>query len=179
MFTCGDGQKASMVSAFYHASSGATGGGSVTPKQLSGSVVAPSRPSGKDSNNSSTPIGPIVGGVVGGVAVLVIAPTLVWFALRLKRKDRLKTGASPPSTDTLEMRKPETAQSQGSTSELYAGDKTQYTYSELEAHPAELPLAVQYAHEVSLNPAAPTSGRTELFGSAPHQPYAELDSKSR
>ena len=181
MFTCGDGQKATVASAFYHASSGTAGGSSGSAKQPAGSsspIASPgsSGPSKNDGNSSSTPTGPIVGGVIGGIAVLVIAPTLIWFVLRLKRKDMLKASATSPSNDAMEMmRKPEKAQSQGSTSELCAGDKTQYVYSELEAYLTELRIAGQYVHEVSVSPAAPTSGRTVLFGSVPTQPYAELD----
>ncbi|TFK28115.1 hypothetical protein FA15DRAFT_665593 [Coprinopsis marcescibilis] len=46
----------------------------------------------------SVPLGPIIGGVVGGVAIIVIFFVLLWFLLR-KPKKRQQNSRSPPNPD--------------------------------------------------------------------------------
>jgi hypothetical protein len=178
MFTCG--QRAATVSAFYHAASGAADVSSGKQQQAAGSSAVSSGQSGNNNtaaSDPSTPIGPIVGGVIGGVAIIILAPTLIWFVLRTKSKDQI-AAAGASSSNLVEMRKPPTAHSQAS--ELYSGDKRQHGYSEMEVSPAELPLAdARYAHEAPWAPATPSAaGRSELVGSEP-KVYKELDSEAR
>jgi hypothetical protein len=178
MFTCGNGQKASMVSAFYHAASESAGRSSATQQQPAASSKPSSGPtetSHAAPGGSSTPIGPIIGGVVGGVGILVLALVLIW---RTKRKDKTAAKASSSSDSVLEMTKPPTAQNQAS--ELWPDSKTHHLYSELEVRPTELPLAeAHYAHETGTVSADPRKlGRSELMGSGPRV-YGELDGSNR
>lgn len=178
MFTCGDGQGASRVSAFYHASSGAVSASGAGQALSSGS---PSPSSGKGSsagNDSGTPIGPIVGGVVGGFGVVIIGAILIW---RMKRKQKQP---SPSSDSMVEMTKPPAGESPPEKGGPWPAGKAHevsgHGYSEMEVPANELPVADhQYAHEAPFKPAAPDSlGRSELGGSET-KIYAELDGRGR
>ncbi|KAH7155300.1 hypothetical protein B0J13DRAFT_222817 [Dactylonectria estremocensis] len=63
-----------------------------------GPSASASTSSGSDGGGgSSTPIGPIVGGVVGGVGALALAGAAIFFCLRSKKK---KEAAAAPATNT-------------------------------------------------------------------------------
>ena len=58
---------------------------------LSTTTQSPSSESNSpNSQSSSTPVGPIVGGVVGGLAGLALLGLAVWFVMRRKRNDSSK-----------------------------------------------------------------------------------------
>ena len=174
MFTCGNGNGVDMVSAFYHATSV---GAIRSMTQESSQSPEPSSSSGQStktgSNDTSTPVGPIVGGVVGGVGVVIIGFVLVW---RTKRK-----GKKPPSSGSVVelTRPPTTGQSQTTVSDDNKDAGHAYAEMEVPHTVSEMPLGrAHYAHEVGGQPGDASKGRMELVGSE-RKVYAELDGERR
>ncbi|KAK4183537.1 hypothetical protein QBC35DRAFT_365625, partial [Podospora australis] len=69
----------------------ATSSDSPTPSGDTTADISPSgssTPGSGENGGSSTPIGAIVGGVVGGIAVLALIVGMVWFLLRKKRQSQ-------------------------------------------------------------------------------------------
>lgn len=64
------------------------------PSHTSGS--ASESTSSSSGGGSSTPVGPIVGGVVGGVGALAIAGAAIWFCLRNKKKKEAAAATTAP-----------------------------------------------------------------------------------
>lgn len=176
MFTCGNGQAASMVSAFYHSTS-ANVRASIKKGQPAASSVGPSSSEHSQKNSaqdSSPPLGPIVGGVVGGVGVVIIGFVLIW---RTKRKAKKTSPTDPSSGSVVELTKPPTAHSQATelASDDKAGSKSFYSELEVPRTVSEIPLGrAHYAHEAASVPADASTGRSELIGSE-QRVYAELD----
>ncbi|PVH86981.1 hypothetical protein DL98DRAFT_649817 [Cadophora sp. DSE1049] len=69
----------------------------VVPGSGSDSTSTPSsspRPTPTPNKHSKTPIGAIVGGAVGGVAVLALLAFLLWFCLRKRKQKRAESAAA-------------------------------------------------------------------------------------
>lgn len=164
MFTCGDGQKTSVVSALYHASSGASEDSTGSQRQPAAHSESSPAENEESNGSSSTAAGPIAGGVVGGLVVIVI-PIVVWLILRQKRQRKDADMSNAASASMTELQKPQTSHSQNM-SEPDSDGKGQPQYAEMEIPPSELALGkVHYSHELSYAPAAPTAlGRSELSG---------------
>lgn len=206
MFTCGSDNAQTMITAFYHAtgpggaSSGAAKSVNTQKQQPSGSAAESSNQSGGDSDSSSFPLATVIGAVIGGVAVILIAAFLAWFVLRTQRKDKSAAtghdGGSPSEKAVETVKSPVTLHSQ--TSELHADKKMQPTVTELETPPfehaelqdsqprsQELPGdaklgPMSYLYEASSTPATPISigmsempatERSELQGSESGAPW--------
>lgn len=210
MFTCGSDDTQTMVTAFYHstgpagASSGAAKSVNTQKQQSSGSAAGSSNQSGSHDDSSSFPLATVLGAVIGGIAVILIAVFLAWFVLRTKRKDNLaaaRLDSGLASGKAVEMIKPP-GTSQSQTSELQTNEKKQPMFSELETPPfehAELQDSQAYRQELAgdtkagsmaylheapstaataLSPGGselPAGERSELYGSEPGTPWQAHD----
>lgn len=190
MFTCGSEDKATQVSAQYHSTGpAAASSGAATGSQSSSSLPVSGQPKGggNSRDNSSSSLATVIGAVIGGIAVMLIAVFLIWFVIRTKRKDRATQPLPSPPASVIEMvQDPSMSDSR---SELHAEEKKMPTYSEMEVPPkryAELHdspksppelsgidtqrtrpelsgTELRYAYEMSGAPAKDsTMGRTEL-----------------
>jgi hypothetical protein len=182
-FTCGPGSQATQASAFYHAVSsvdvpssasvqptdnGATGGtgdNAATGGRESNGASGGAGNSGSGSGTDTTPYGPIVGGVVGGLGVLIFGVLVIWFIRRKGRtnqkEDEVSKVDQPPSSDGQSHSNCASDEKRYPTVEMEAQESA---YSELPAPPAELSNSqMSYAHEAAGEPAHPTEvGRSEL-----------------
>ncbi len=90
------------------ASSGASGGQTSVPNQITSTVTEGGSASSttstsnpiinSHSSSSKTPVGAIAGGVIGGIAVIAFVAFLIWFILRKKGQDKAKAAEQQAQT---------------------------------------------------------------------------------
>lgn len=125
-----------------------------TPSSTSPSVAStpvpspPPPPSPTPARKKSTPIGAIVGGVVGGLAVIAIALVAIFIAMRRKRQPPVNQSAEHEyhAPNEGQTDKHYSAYTSGPTSPVYSP-----TLASTSPEPGKSPAEVQYATFSPLN----------------------------
>ncbi|KAK6078003.1 hypothetical protein SCUP234_06377 [Seiridium cupressi] len=155
-----------------------TKSGSITSSAAGSSSSSGSNSGGSGGGGSSTNIGAIVGGVVGGVAVLALVAFGIWFMVRRSKKNKTAATASaaPAAYPQMQQSPPPGAPSPGPMGGAAAGHQSVYNpqYPQQPGQQYPSPQSYQSPQDGAYFHSQEKPAEPYVVGQAPMQPTSPM-----